>query len=128
MPTKTRAKPINWRSRFDSVLALLFIIKHDPKSGFADMRIRCPAAEKLNAVIERNKRFLWRKVGQTWHLYPAFDKASHSVAFIVKEKAGRYSFTIMAKGFKTTTDHRNTESLAKASVEHHFELLRPEEE
>ena len=122
------SKPVNWRHRYDTLLALVLQWRNEPGSKYHDCRLHSDAVEKLHRIAEANKRYEWRKVGETFHLFPAFDKRAQSVAFVVKERAGKYVFTIMAKGYKSITDSRNTESKAKQAIEKHFEMLQTETE
>ncbi len=119
-------KPVDWRQKYDYLLSVLFRLRNDPKAKYQDLRLNCEAAEDLHRILETNKRYEWRSTGEASYLWPLHDKNAQAVAVIVKDKPGVYTYSIIGRGFKNSTNTERTEKLAKQAVESYFELLKKE--
>lgn len=122
-PKKPKANPKNTLNR---LLKLLFTLKHDPKSGFADLAMKTEAGQSLDRLLRKERRYEWKKVGQTEHLFDlSMMPQPQSVAFIAPVSSKSHKWAIL--GRRPLDGTERTAARARERVETYFEVISDSE-
>lgn len=115
----------------DRLLSLLWDMGNEADrlviSSLVELQNHSNNAAELFDLAKREKRYEWRKVGNSLHLFPAHEKkkTARSVAMIVKDGKS-FNTLITAPGRRTVTGNSPTMTSAKKAVESEFSILDAE--
>lgn len=113
--------------KYERLLKAVRAVIAKNKPAFIQMCMVSPEAEKLKKLVDSERRYTWRKLGERWYLYKSeggVRETESPVCSVDKQSGKLYSATFYNRAHK---DRSLTGSLAQVKAQL-SELFKPESE